>query len=539
MFSNLKIALAQLNFLVGDTEGNSKKVIEAAIHARDELKADIVVFSELSITGYPLEDLLFRPVILRRVSKALEDIKRSVSNIYIILGAPTSEGRLLHNSALVIYNANIIAIYHKNHLPNYEVFDEVRYFKSGTKACVVEIKNVKVGITICEDIWFHEPGMRSVEAGAEIIISMNASPYHIDKNLEREKILKDRIKQLKVPFVYINQIGGQDELVFDGESLCFNKAGEKCLHAPAFEESLLAVEYSLEESDLLASKYIQSPLPKLASIYQAILLGVKDYVIKNNFNGVVIGLSGGIDSALTLALAVDALGVDRVHTIMMPFKHTSDMSIEDSNEMACALGVKFDEIPIGNLFDSFMKSLDPIFSGLEQDVTEENIQSRIRGVLLMSISNKTGKMLLTTGNKSEISVGYATLYGDMAGGFAPLKDVSKTLVYELAIYRNRLGNVIPERIITRPPSAELAPNQIDEDSLPPYDILDPILEKYVEQDLTIDQIVEDGFDNETVNRVASMVLRNEYKRRQSPPGVKITRRAFGKDRRYPITSGFK
>ncbi len=538
MSDTLKIALAQLNFLVGDIDGNANKIIESAIHARDELHADLVIFTELSVTGYPLEDLLFRPAILQRVNQAIEEIKCQVNDIYILIGAPTHIENQLFNSALVIYNSKTIATYNKHHLPNYEVFDEKRYFKKGAKACVVEINNVKVGITICEDIWFPGPSIKSVEAGAELILNINASPYHINKTSERLNVLKTRIKEQGTPIVYLNQVGGQDELVFDGGSLCLNKHGEICLHAPSFDEGVFLVDYSKNNRDLAFGKYMHASLSMLESIYKALLLGVRDYVLKNRFDGVVLGLSGGIDSALTLAIAVDALGAEHVHAIMMPFQFTSKMSIEDSHQLADVLKVKLDEIPIGDIYKTISKSLEPVFTGFNQDVTEENIQSRIRGIILMSISNKTRKMLLTTGNKSEMSVGYATLYGDMAGGFAPLKDVSKTLVYELANYRNRLSNDIPERIISRAPSAELAPGQVDEDSLPAYEILDPILEKFVEQDLTVDQIVAEGFEKNIVEHVASMVLSNEYKRRQAPPGVKITRRAFGKDRRYPITSGF-
>ena len=538
MKNTLDIALAQLNFLVGDIEGNTELIIKNAKFTRDHLHADIVVFSELSLTGYPLEDLLFRPTILQRVNESLEKIKHEIHDIYILLGVPTKEGEHLFNSALVIHNSNVIATYHKHYLPNYEVFDEKRYFQKGHNACVVNIHDVKVGITICEDIWFPDPFHKSVDAGAELVININASPFRIDKTSERIQVLKTRIAEHKVPIVYVNQIGGQDELVFDGESLCLNKKSELCLQAPAFEQGIYSINYSKDQSDLIVSDCIYTSSPRVASIYQAILLGVRDYVLKNRFEGVVLGLSGGIDSALTLAIAVDVLGANRVHAIMMPFRYTTDMSIEDARQMANNTGVKFDEVPIEAAYTAITTSLAPIFSGLPQDVTEENIQSRIRGLFLMAVSNKTGKMLLSTGNKSEMSVGYATLYGDMAGGFAPLKDVSKTLVYELAKYRNELGNVIPERVITRAPSAELAPDQVDEDSLPPYDILDPILENFIEQDLTIDQIVANGFDRSVVQHVVNMVLRNEYKRRQAPPGVKITRRAFGKDRRYPITSGY-
>ncbi len=538
MKNTLAIALAQLNFLVGDVEGNTQKVIDSANHARDHLQADIVVFSELSLTGYPLEDLLFRTSILQQVSQSVEKIKKEVSGIYIIVGAPTEEKDGLYNSALIIKDSNVLAIYHKQQLPNYEVFDEKRYFQSGKYACVLEINDINVGITICEDIWFPDPIQKCAETGAELVININASPYCLDKTKDRIKVLKARVTEQKLPIVYVNQVGGQDELVFDGESLCINRQSEICLQAPAFNEGVYVIHYSRDTRDLLQSDSMCSSLSRLNSVYQAILLGVKDYVEKNKFGSVVLGLSGGIDSALTLAIAVDALGAERVHAIMMPFHYTSDISIEDARKMAEQLNVQYDEVPIETAFNAITTSLASIFAGYPQDVTEENIQSRIRGLFLMAVSNKTGRMLLTTGNKSEMSVGYATLYGDTAGGFAPLKDVSKTLVYELANYRNKHSKVIPERVITRPPSAELSPDQVDQDSLPAYEILDPILEKFVEQDLSIDQIVADGFDRKVVERVANMVLRNEYKRRQTPPGVKITRRAFGKDRRYPITSGF-
>lgn len=538
MKGDLEIVLAQLNFLVGDVAGNTEKIIQNAIYARDKFHADVIVFSELSLTGYPLEDLLFHPMILQHVDESLEKIKREVHDIYLLLGAPTKEGESLFNSALLIHNTEIVATYHKHRLPNYEVFDEKRYFQQGRDACVVNVQEVKIGITICEDIWCYQPAQKSVKAGAEIIININASPYRIDKTPERIQVLRTRVEEQDVPVIYVNQIGGQDELVFDGESLCINRNSEICLRAPAFEQGVYMIRYSKDRSDLMPSDHVYAPLPKLASIYQALLTGVRDYVVKNRFHGIVLGLSGGIDSALTLVIAVDALGVDRVRAVMMPFRYTSDISIEDAKQLADTLGLELDEIPIGTAFNAIMGSVAPMFSGLPQDVTEENVQSRIRGLFLMAIANKTGRMLLTTGNKSEMSVGYATLYGDMAGGFAPLKDVSKTLVYQLATYRNELGRVIPMRVLTRAPSAELAPDQVDEDNLPPYSVLDPILEKFIEKDLTADQIIAEGFDRKIVQRVIRMVLRNEHKRRQAPPGVKITSRAFGKDRRYPITSGF-
>lgn len=534
----LNISLAQINFLVGDIEGNAQLIKKAALKARDEEAADIVVFSELSVTGYPLEDLLFRSSLMRRVQAAVKNIQDTVKDIYILLGAPTQEDNQLFNSALLIYNTEIIATYHKHQLPNYEVFDEKRYFSQGDTACVVSIRNVQVGITICEDIWFAEPIKISKEAGAELIININASPYQFNKTQQRIEVLQQRISEQNIPIVYVNQIGGQDELVFDGESLCVDKSGEVFLQAPAFETGIFSIQYSRASKNLIKSTCMHAQLSKHASIYQALVLGVKDYVEKNRFKKVVLGLSGGIDSALTLTIAVDALGAENVHAVMMPFHYTSDISIDDARQLANLTKVKLDEIPIESSFNAITKSLEPLFSGLAADVTEENIQSRIRCVLLMAISNKIGSMLLTTGNKSEMSVGYATLYGDMAGGFAPIKDVSKTLVYELANYRNSVEHVIPERVITRPPSAELAPDQVDQDSLPAYEILDPILEKFVELDYTLKEIVADGFDESVVRRVIQMVLRNEYKRRQAPPGVKITSRAYGKDRRYPITSGF-
>ena len=534
----LNISLAQLNFLVGDVEGNTQQIISAALRARDQESADIVVFTELAVTGYPLEDLLFRSSLMKHVQSAVKKIQNEVSGIYILLGVPTKEENELFNSALLIYNSEIIATYHKHQLPNYEVFDEKRYFSSGSLASVTDVNGVKIGITICEDIWFAEPLQKSKHAGAELVINLNASPYQFNKNQKRIEVLRQRIDEQQIPIIYINQIGGQDELVFDGESICLNKEGEVCLQAPAFETGIYTIQYSTAIHDLVKSTCINECLEKPASIYQALVLGVKDYVKKNSFQGVVLGLSGGVDSALTLTIAVDALGADNVHAVMMPFRYTSDMSIEDARKLASALNVQLDEIPIETSFNTLKESLEPIFNDLPEGVTEENLQSRIRGVLLMAISNKMGNMLLTTGNKSEMSVGYATLYGDMAGGFAPLKDVSKTMVYELASYRNTVSKVIPERIITRAPSAELAPNQMDQDSLPPYEILDPILEMFVEQDFTLSEIVADGYEEKVVRRVIGMVLRNEYKRRQAPPGVKITSRAYGKDRRYPITSGF-
>ncbi len=538
MKDTLDIALAQCNFLVGDLQGNTRQVIENAVHARDHLGADLVVFSELSLTGYPLEDLLFNATVLPGVEHCLQTIRREVQGIHVVLGAPSRENGQLFNSAFVLRDAAIQAVYHKQRLPNYEVFDEKRYFRAGGEACVTDIQGVRAGITICEDIWAGAAVEQAVGEGAELIININASPYRVHKTQERLEILKARVREQQVPIVYVNQVGGQDELVFDGESCCINRQGKPCLRAPVFEPGIFTVRYSRSDADLLDSDCLHAPLTGGESVYRALVLGVRDYVQKNRFDGVVLGLSGGIDSALTLVLAVDALGAERVHAVMMPFRYTSAMSVEDAGRLAANLGVQLDQIPIEAAYAAVTKGLASVAPGPAQDVTEQNIQSRLRGVFLMALSNRTGRLLLTTGNKSEMSVGYATLYGDMAGGFAPLKDVSKTLVYELARYRNGLGQVIPERVLQREPSAELAPDQVDRDSLPPYELLDPILEKFVEQEMTVDGIVEEGFDRPVVERVVAMVLRNEYKRRQAPPGVMITRRAFGKDRRYPITSGF-
>jgi NAD+ synthase (glutamine-hydrolysing) len=538
MGRRLRIALAQLDFLVGDVEGNARKVIAAAGRARDDAGARLILFPELALTGYPPEDLLYRPSLLERVEKALHHITETVRGIDVLLGAPVAEGMVLYNAALYLRDGHVLAEYHKHVLPNYGVFDERRYFAPGTRPAVVELDGIRLGLTVCEDVWHPDPAKLAAEAGAELILNINASPFHCGKRDERLQALGDRIRDTGLPIVYVNLVGGQDELVFDGESMVLGADGEPRFRAPAFEEGVYTVDVPLDAHDRDAE--LAAVLAPEAAIYKALVLGVRDYVAKNGFNGVVLGLSGGIDSALTLAIAVDALGAEAVEAVMMPSRYTADMSVSDARAQAETLGVKYRNIPIEPAFTAFLGMLEAEFRGLPRDTTEENIQARCRGIVLMAISNKTGRMLLTTGNKSEMAVGYATLYGDMAGGFAPLKDVAKTLVYRLARYRNGLpgGPVIPERVIERPPSAELAPNQVDQDSLPPYDILDGILERFVERDWSLPQIVADGYDEPTVRRVMSMVLNNEYKRRQAPPGVRITQRAFGKDRRYPITSGY-
>jgi NAD+ synthase (glutamine-hydrolysing) len=539
MTVTLRIALAQINPLVGDIDGNAARIIAAAERARDEFKADAVLFPELSLTGYPPEDLLLRPGLHVRVLRALEEVKRRVSGVTLILGLPQQTASGLFNAAVVLRDGQLLGSYHKQHLPNYSVFDEKRYFAAGSEPCVVALNGVNVGITICEDVWHPGPMAQAVAAGARLILNLNASPFHINKGREREEVVRTRIKENGVPLVYVNQVGGQDELVFDGESFVMDEMGEVVLRAPAWQEGLWLAELEVSEEAVRALPGTVAPLQSLeASVYDALVCGVRDYIEKNGFRGVVLGLSGGIDSALTLAVAVDAIGATRVEAVMMPSRYTADMSVEDAAEEARILGIDYRVITIEPLFNAFLDSLREEFAGTAPDTTEENLQARCRGVLLMAISNKKRKIVLTTGNKSEMAVGYATLYGDMAGGFDVLKDVPKTLVFRLAEYRNTLSPVIPQRVIDRPPSAELAPDQKDSDSLPPYEILDAILERYVELDQCLEEIVAAGYDEAVVRRVIRLVDRNEYKRRQAAPGVRITRRAFGRDRRYPITSGF-
>ncbi len=534
----LRVFLAQLNLLVGDIEGNAARVIATAREARDARQADAVVFPELTLTGYPPEDLLLRPALDRRVEAALAQVAAAVPDIHIVLGYPAIRDGKRYNAAGLLHNGAVVAEYHKALLPNYSVFDEKRYFEPGGEPCVVDIKGVPVGLTVCEDIWFAEPAARAAAAGARLLFNLNASPYHKGKAPEREELVGKRARESGVPIVYVNLVGGQDELVFDGGSFVVDRAGRLACRAAFFAESGTLAEFQGDAALEPVCGTVAVPADELAAVYQALVLGTRDYVRKNGFQGAVLGLSGGIDSALTLAIAVDALGAEAVEVVLMPSRYTADMSNQDAALQAERQGVKYRSIAIEPAFNAFLDMLAEEFRGLPADVTEENIQARCRGIILMAISNKTGRILLTTGNKSEMSVGYATLYGDMAGGFAPLKDVPKTLVYRLAAWRNRADEVIPRRVIERPPSAELRPDQKDTDSLPDYAELDAILERYVEQDQSRAEIVDAGFDEALVNRVARLVDRNEYKRRQAPPGVKITRRAFGRDRRYPITSGF-
>ena len=534
----LRILIAQLNLLVGDVAGNQDKVLAAARTARDAQGADLVVFPELTLTGYPPEDLLLRPELIARTEAALAEIAAQTEGIALVLGYPRANLGGLYNAAGLIADGRILAEYAKQHLPNYSVFDEKRYFHAGVAPCVAEFKGVRIGLTVCEDIWEEGPARQAAEAGASLLININASPFHLGKAAEREALVSRRAREHGFPIVYVNLVGGQDELVFDGGSFVVDAAGEVAARLPFFDEATLAVDFALGKSP----RPLPAPCVRLPgedeAVYGALVLGVRDYVRKNGFQGAVLGLSGGIDSALTLAVAVDALGPEQVEVVLMPSRYTAAMSNEDALAQARALGVKARVIPIEPAFQAFLGMLEGEFAGAAADVTEENIQARCRGVILMAISNKKGRILLTTGNKSEMAVGYATLYGDMAGGFAPIKDLFKTLVYRLAGYRNGVSPVIPDRVLTRPPSAELRPDQTDQDSLPPYDLLDAILERYIEMDESVAQIVAAGFPEAEVRRVARMVDRNEYKRRQAPPGVRITCRAFGRDRRYPITSGF-
>jgi len=540
MSQTLRVVMAQLNLRVGDVHGNVERIIEAACNARDDRDADVIVFPELSLCGYPPEDLLLRSSMQRRIEQGLKRLQEAVRGIYLVVGYPWLEEEKRFNAAAVIADGELLATYYKQHLPNYRVFDERRYFEPGSEACVVDIKGVPVALSICEDIWFPGPMRQAHEAGAQLVLSLNASPFHLDKQHEREEVLATRVSESGMPVVYVNQVGGQDELVFDGGSCVIDAGGRITQRAPAFVEGLYPVDLVIGEGGVVPRAAACAPLPELeASVYQALVMGVRDYVQKNGFRGVILGLSGGIDSALTLAVAVDALGADRVEAVMMPYHYTAQMSLEDAEAEARALGVTYRVLPIAPMVEAFMSTLAPVFAGLGRDTTEENLQARCRGTLLMAISNKKGYLVLTTGNKSEMAVGYATLYGDMAGGFDVLKDVPKTLVFRLCEYRNRLGPVIPQRVIDRPPSAELAPGQKDEDSLPPYPVLDEILKLYVEYDLSANAIVAEGFDEDTVKRVLRLVDLNEYKRRQAAVGVRVTQRGFGRDRRYPITSGWR
>jgi NAD+ synthase (glutamine-hydrolysing) len=551
---SVKVALAQINATVGDLAGNAAKIIDAARRAHAQ-GARLVLTPELALCGYPPEDLLLRPAFMQACAEALADCAHALADLpglFVVVGHPHQFGergdvrskshavQQRYNAASVLAGGRIVATYCKRELPNYQVFDERRYFASGRDAgqapVVFEVEGLKFGLNICEDAWFDEPGAAAKAAGAQVLCVLNASPFHLGKLDEREQRMGTRARALALPLLYVHLTGAQDEVVFDGASFAVDARGEVTARAPMFEEHLCIVEVNAQT----ASGAI-TPVPVIeAQAWAALVVGVRDYIGKNGFPGAIIGLSGGIDSALVLAIAVDALGAERVRTVMMPSPYTADISWIDARDMAQRLGVRYDEISIVPMFDAFKQSLAAEFAGRAEDTTEENIQARIRGTLLMALSNKFGAIVLTTGNKSEMATGYCTLYGDMAGGFAVIKDVAKTLVYRLAEWKNAQGpEVIPRRIITRPPSAELRPDQKDQDSLPPYEVLDAILQRYMEDDQGIDEIVAAGFPVADVERVTRLIKVNEYKRRQAPVGIRITHRAFGRDWRYPITSKFR
>ncbi|CAG0992344.1 NAD+ synthase (glutamine-hydrolysing) [Methylophilaceae bacterium] len=532
----MKIAIAQINCTVGDLHGNCAKILQFAEQAK-QAGASLLITPELALSGYPPEDLLLREDFNQACEAALKQLAADVAGISVLVGHPAmdmNDGSCF-NAASLLEHGKIKATYHKHVLPNHSVFDEVRYFTSGTDPLVFSHEGIRFGVLICADVWEPEPAIKARKAGAQVLLALNASPFHIEKQSERYEVASRRVAETGLPLVYANLVGGQDELVFDGASFVLNSAGDLTQQLIEYEEALGIVEFQ-DTHPLPAEK-----IPNLSlepSVYKALCLGLKDYVWKNRFPGVVLGLSGGIDSALTMAIAVDALGSAAVRAVMMPSEFTSDMSTQDAEQMARNLGVKYSELPIRSLYEHFRETLAPDFAGLPFDATEENLQARIRGMLLMALSNKFGSIVLTTGNKSEMAVGYSTLYGDMAGGFSLLKDVPKTLIYKLAGYRNAISPVIPQRIITRPPSAELRHGQTDQDSLPPYEVLDAIMEAYVEHDCSHQEIVGMGYREQDVSRVLNLIDRNEYKRRQAPVGVRITHRGFGKDRRYPITSKF-
>jgi NAD+ synthase (glutamine-hydrolysing) len=532
------IALAQINPVVGDLSGNAKFIRDAAEVAHRS-GAKLLVTPELALTGYPPEDLLLRPAFIEAAADALDQLRSALavySGLAVVVGHPLKTPHGLNNAASVLRDGHCIASYAKHELPNNEVFDEVRYFMPGNTPCVFEVEGCAIGVIICEDAWHAGPATQAKAAGANVLISLNASPYHLHKEDLRLEVLRNVIGVTGLPFIYVNAVGGQDELVFDGGSFALDSKGLVATAMPQFEAGigLVAIDANGEpELGLIApSQSMES------QAYAALVLGVRDYVHKNGFPGVIIGLSGGVDSALVLAIAVDALGAEQVRAVMMQSPYTAEISWLDARALASNLGVQYDEIPIGSAVAALEGALASQFAGLAPDTTEENIQARVRGTLLMALSNKTGRLVLTTGNKSEMAVGYCTLYGDMAGGFAVIKDIPKTLVYKLCAYRNSVAPVIPERILTRAPSAELRPDQTDQDSLPPYELLDAIVEGYMEQNQSIASLIERGFDEASVRKITRLIKLNEYKRRQAPPGVRVTTRAFGRDWRYPITSRF-
>lgn len=551
----LKLCIAQLNPMVGDVAGNAQKIIDAA-RAAYAAGARLVVTPELSICGYPAEDLWLRPAFTAACDDAVKTVARELAGLkglHVVVGHPHGgdiRSKSVHvqrrfNAASVLSEGRVLETYAKRELPNYQVFDEYRYFTRGQGTCVFQVEGVNVGLLICEDAWFAEPAELALAAGAQMLVVPNASPFHVGKSGERVERMADRARAVGLPLVYAHMVGGQDEVVFDGASFAVNADGSLAGRASSFREELYYLDAQASPPGvLLAGQTAPAPAPE-AELWDALVMGVRDYVGKNGFPGVLLGLSGGIDSAVVLAIAVDALGADKVRAVMMPSPYTADISWLDAREMSQRLGVRYDEISIVPMFEAFRQGLAKEFAGLAEDTTEENIQARIRGVLLMALSNKFGSIVLTTGNKSEMATGYCTLYGDMAGGFAVIKDVLKTSVFRLARWRNANdpygtgANPIPERIITRPPSAELRANQVDQDSLPPYEVLDAILSRYMEYDQGVEEIVAAGFERPIVERVARLIRINEYKRRQAPVGIRVTHRSFGKDWRYPITGKFR
>lgn len=542
--NSLKIAVAQINCTVGDLAGNAARIAAAAREAR-ALGADLLLTPELALCGYPPEDLLLRADFYRAANAALLKLAADAPDLPMIVGHPEQDGDDCYNAASLLADGMVVATYRKHHLPNYEVFDEERYFSAGSAPCVVEIKGVRCGINICADVWEYGAAEQAAEAGAEILLVLNASPFHVGKQHLRYTVLRERVANMHIPVVYNNLVCGQDELVFDGASFALDADGKLVRQLPSFVEQVALVEYA--NGKLLPGELAPRQSDEEAA-YSALVLGVRDYVNKNGFPGTLLGLSGGIDSALTLCIAVDALGSDRVRAVMMPSPYTAQMSLDDSREMIRILGVRYDEVPIEAVMQTYAETLAPLFADLpasQWDTTEENVQARARGMILMALSNRTGAMVLTTSNKSETAVGYATLYGDMAGGYAVIKDVMKTFVYRLSRYRNELAVTrgeeppIPENIIVRPPSAELKPGQTDQDSLPPYEILDAIIEAYMENNLSPREIIARGYKEADVRRTVSLLKRNEYKRRQAAIGIRISQRGFGKDWRYPITSGYQ
>ena len=534
----LKVAIAQMNSTVGDFAGNCAKIVEFARRAAVQ-GADIVLTPELSLSGYPPEDLLLRNAFYDLTQGAFDALTAELADLkdlHVVVGHPILRGSERFNAASVIANGKVLGTYCKHDLPNYMVFDEKRYFASGDQAFVFELKGVKIGLNVCEDCWFPHAPMRARLAGAEVLLILNGSPYHMHKQHVRYDMMRDNVLKQGMSLVYANLVGGQDELVFDGNSFVMNQQGELCAQLPHCQEDLQIIAF---DGAVPRKAHYDGDRSLEVMVYQALVLGVRDYVGKNGFPGVIVGLSGGVDSALVLAVAVDALGAERVQAVMMPSPYTADISIIDAEDMAQRLGVRYSELPINGCFTAFNNTLAQEFRGLQEDTTEENIQARIRGTLLMALSNKRGSIVLTTGNKSEMAVGYCTLYGDMAGGFAVIKDIAKTLVYRLCHYRNTVSNVIPSRILTRAPSAELKPDQTDQDSLPPYEVLDPIMQMYMEENNSVAEIVAAGYDEAVVQRIAHLIRINEYKRRQAPVGIRVTHRSFGRDWRYPITSKYR